>query len=312
MRLRVFHARTTAQALSQARAALGEEALILSTRRAQGGVEITAAAPVAEEPLEPVAPLAPRRAALDATVAAALRAHGVPEPLVEALAAGGSLGAALSAVLGFGPLPLGRGTVLLLCGPPGAGKTLTAAKLATRLRIGGAAPAVIAADGRRAGAVDQLAAYTRLLGLNLVVAPDIPRLAKAIARRPMDAPTLVDLAGVDPFCEQDGTQLAALIEAVGAAAALVLPAGTDAAEAADIAAAMAARGVRHLLPTRLDAARRIGAVVAAAAAGDLVLAEAGIGPGATDGLALLDPATLESWLLAPPAARRSLRKDVMA
>jgi flagellar biosynthesis protein FlhF len=312
MRLRVFHARTTAQALAQARAALGEDALILSTRRAQGGVEVTAAAPVAEEPVEPIAPRAPRRAPPDEALAAALRRHGVPEALVETLATGDSLAASLSASLAFSRLPLDPGMVLLLCGPPGAGKTLSTAKLATRLRIDGAAPAVIAADGRRAGAVDQLAAYTRLLGLNLVVAPDIPRLAKAIARRPMDAPTLVDLAGVDPFCDQDGTELAALIEAIGAAAALVLPAGTDAAEAADVAAAMAARGVRHLLPTRLDVTRRLGAVVAAAAVGELALAEVGIGPGATDGLAPLDPATLESWLLAPPAARRSLRKDVMA
>jgi flagellar biosynthesis protein FlhF len=312
MRLRVFHARTTAQALAQARAALGEEALILATRRAQGGVEVTAAAPAAEDPIEPVVPLAPRRATPDEAIVAALRAHGVPAARIEALAANGSLASSLSETLGFAPLPLGPGAVLLLCGPPGAGKTLTTAKLVTRLRIEGMAPAVIAADGRRAGAVDQLAAYTRLLGLNLVVAPDIPRLAKAIARRRTDAPTVVDLAGTDPFCEQDGSELAALIEAVGAAAALVLPAGTDAIEAEEIAAAMAARGVRHLLPTRLDVARRLGAVIAASAAGDLALGEAGIGPGATDGLAPLAPATLESWLLAPPAARRSLRKDVMA
>lgn len=317
MRLRVFHARTTALAMSQARAALGEEALILSTRRAQGGVEITAAAPVAEDPVERVVPLAPQRAAPDRAapdeaVAAALRAHGVPASLIGTLADAGSLAAALSATLGFSPLPLGPGTVLLLCGPPGAGKTLTTAKLATRLRIEGAAPAVIAADGRRAGAVDQLAAYTRLLGLNLIVAPDIPRLAKAIARRPLDAPTLVDMAGTDPFSEQDGAELTALIEAVGAAAALVLPTGMDAAEAEDVAAAMATRGVQHLLPTRLDVARRLGAVVAASAGGELLLAEAGIGPGATDGLVPVDPATLEAWLLAPPSARRSLRKDVMA
>ncbi|WP_439576322.1 hypothetical protein [Elioraea sp.] len=312
MRLRVFHARTTAQALSQARAALGDEALILATRRAQGGIEVTAAAPVADDLNDRVVPLAPRRAATDDAIVIALRAHGVPERRIDALASTSSLASSLAELLGFAPLPLGPGTVLLLCGPAGAGKTLTAAKLATRLRIEGVAPAVIAADGRRAGAVDQLAAYTRLLGLNLVVAPDIPRLAKAIARRPMDAPTLVDMAGIDPFCDQDGTELAALIEAVGAAAALVLPAGTDAAEAEDIASAMAARGVRHLLPTRLDVARRIGAVIAAAAAGDLALATAGTGPGATDGLAPLDPATLEAWLLAPPATRRSLRKDVIA
>lgn len=310
MRLRVFHARTSAQALAQARAALGAEALILATRRVRGGVEVTAAAAEPEAPVAPLTPAAPTGAAagaIDAAVAAALRAHGVPEGRIPALAAHPSLAAGLAAACAFAPLPLGPGAVLLLCGPPGAGKTLTAAKLATRLRLAGVVPAVIAADGRRAGAVDQLAAYTRLLGLNLVVAPDIPRLAKAIARRPAAAPTLVDLAGIDPFCDQDGTELAALIAAVGAAAALVLPAGTDAAEAEEIACAMADRGVRHLVPTRLDVARRLGAVVAAALAGGLALAEAGIGPGAADGLAPLDPTTLESWLLAAPAARRGLR-----
>ncbi len=311
MRLRVFHGRTTSLALAEARRALGEDALILATRRTAGGIEVTAAA-AAHDDQPPPAPIAdepgPNRCRWDL---AAPRAHGVPERCLATLARSDDLAEGLAGLLLFEPLPLLPGRVLLFCGPPGAGKTLTTAKLATRLRLQGSSPAVIAADGRRAGAVDQLAAYTRLLGLNLIVAPDIPRLAKAIARRPLDVPTLVDLPGTDPFSDEDGLELAALIQAVGADAVLVLPAGLDPAEAEETADAMARRGVRHLLPTRLDLARRLGGVIAAAAAG-LALAEGGTGPGAADGLVPLDPATLETWLLAPPAARRPAPTEVAA
>lgn len=311
MRLRVFHAPTSAQALARARAELGEDALILSTRRSAGGVEVTAALPDADEP-PPLSPAPPAREAAHATKeASALRAHGVPQQCLTRLPAGQPLAAAMARAFRFAPLPLEPGRVLILCGPPGAGKTLTTAKLATRLRLAGISPTVIAADGRRAGAVDQLAAFTRLLGLNLVVAPDIPRLAKAIARRAPATPTLVDYAGTDPFSEPEGTELAAVIQAFDAEAVLVLPAGSDAEEAGEIAEAMSARGVKHLLPTRLDLARRLGAVISAAAAG-LALGEGGIGPGAADGLVPLDPETLANWLLSPPAERRSARPELAA
>ena len=43
MRLRLFRAPRMAEAMAQVRAALGEEAVILATRRVAGGVEVTAA-----------------------------------------------------------------------------------------------------------------------------------------------------------------------------------------------------------------------------------------------------------------------------
>jgi flagellar biosynthesis protein FlhF len=78
---------------------------------------------------------------------------------------------------------------------------------------------------------------------------------------------------------------------------LVLPAGLDPAEAADLARAFAALGAQHLLPTRLDAARRLGGVLMAAKAGPLALTEAGIGPEVADGLETLTPEGLASRLL---------------
>ena len=78
--------------------------------------------------------------------------------------------------------------------------------------------------------------------------------------------------------------------------ALVLPAGLDPGEAADLACAYATAGARLLVVTRLDLARRLGGVLAAAAAG-LVLTEAGIGPGAVDGMLPITPEWLAARLL---------------
>ncbi|TDH57880.1 flagellar biosynthesis protein FlhF, partial [Dankookia rubra] len=43
MRLRLFRAPRMAEAMAQVRAALGDDAVILATRRTAGGVEVTAA-----------------------------------------------------------------------------------------------------------------------------------------------------------------------------------------------------------------------------------------------------------------------------
>ncbi len=302
MRIRTFRARTVAAAMSSARAELGPDALILSTRRVADGVELT----VATEPQDDIAPLAPlepvaARSPVDPAVARALAAHGLPETLSARLAAGADLAATLASTLRFSPLSFGPGSALLVVGPPGAGKTLTVAKLATRLRLKGQTPRVIAADGRRAGAVEQLAAFTRLLGIDLIAAPHPATVLRALASR-SDAPVLIDTAGLDAFDPGDREEIAALAAASGADVALVIPAGMDAMEAAEMADAMAEAGARTLLSTRLDLARRIGAIPAAASAG-LAIAEAGTGPGAADGLTPMTAEALAARLLAAPAAR---------
>jgi flagellar biosynthesis protein FlhF len=91
-------------------------------------------------------------------------------------------------------------------------------------------------------------------------------------------------------------ELTALAATARAAMVLVLPAGLDPAEAADQAQAYVAAGARLLVATRLDWARRLGGTLAAAGNG-LALAEAGIGPGAADGLLPITPAWLAARLL---------------
>ncbi len=281
MRLKLFRAATVPQAISRVRAELGAEALIVATRRIAGGVEVTAAV----EPAEPELPAAAGQARRS------LAWHGVPPALAERLAA-----APLASVLAFGALPLGQGgPPLLFAGPPGAGKTLTVARLATRLVMAGGAPLVVTADGRRAGATEQLAALTRLLGLDLAVAAHPVALSRAVAHRQGGVPVLIDLPGSDPLQPLEREELASLAAAFDAALVVVLPAGLDPAEAADLAGAYRTAGAARLVATRLDCARRLGGVLAAADCG-LALTEAGIGAGAADGLVPFTPDLLADRL----------------
>jgi flagellar biosynthesis protein FlhF len=293
------------------RADLGLEALILSTRRVSQGVEVTAALEPddAEQHTQDRAALAaiadpPPPSRAPPTSATDLAYHGVPATLAARLA-GPDLPGALRAALRFGVLPLLRdGPPLLLAGMPGAGKTLTIARLATRLVLDGIKPLVITADGRRAGAAEELAAYTRLLGVGLVVASTPATLARALAQRQADSPVLIDTPGINPFAEAELADLQALAGVAKATCVLVMPAGQDVAEASEQAQAFLPLGIRHLLPTRLDLTRRLGSLLGVAATADLILTEAGIGTGATDGLSPLTPEFLAERLGHMPAPAR--------
>lgn len=285
MRLKLFRAVGMAEAMAQVRTALGPDALILNTRKVVGGIEVTAAVEPRPEPF----PQEPDRVA-------ALSWHGVPLDLHSSLVQG-NLDVAIADALRFGPLPLDpHEPPIMLAGPPGAGKTLTTARLATRLVMSGIVPMVITTDGRRAGAIEQLAAFTRLLSVPLLVASNCASLSRALTQRREGAPVLIDTAGADPREVNQAEELKGLANTANAHIALVLPAGLDPGEAADLAVAHAGCGAMFLIATRLDLAHRLGGVVAAAAASHLLLAEAGIGPGAADGLVPFTPSILAARL----------------
>jgi flagellar biosynthesis protein FlhF len=282
------------EAMGRVRAELGVEALILGTKRVPDGIEVTAAM----EPAE-VQPFAPP----DAGRADILAFHAIPEPLRAALSFG-DLAVGLNRVLAFALLPV-AGRPLLVTGPPGAGKTLTIVRLATRLVMAGIAPMIIAADDSKAGATEQLRVFTRVLGLRLIVAGDPLALTQALVRRTDGVPALIDAPGIDPFDPVQGDRLRALATAADARVVLVLPGGLDPAEAADLGLAYAAHHAEFLIATRLDVSRRLGGVLAAAAAAQLPLAEAGIGPGAADGLVPLTPDFLAARLLQTGVTRHA-------
>ncbi len=312
MRIRIFRAATLAEAMAQVRDELGLDALILETETRTGLVEVTAALDTEDEP-EPAVrfdPL-PGLALPDLPVALLpvpqaskpLLRHNLPPVLLSALG-DGPLEAACSRLFRFSRLPLDAdGAPLLLTGPPGSGKTLTIAKLATRLVMEGHRPLVVTADEQRAGAIEQLAAFTRLLGLTLIAAGRPEMLARALGRREPLSPVLIDAPGLDLLDPAQDALQVELIAASGACVALVLPAGLDPAEAEEVADAHARHGVQLLVPTRLDRAARLGGVLAACHSGGLALTEAGTGTDVADGLSRLTPVTLAARLTAAGPSR---------
>lgn len=327
MRLKTFTARTIAQALQQVRLELGEDAVILSTESGRGGARLLAALPPSPDAEQVVdaALGATAEGTAPAAAAAGLRAvlawHGVPAGLAERLLRGTAvasgaepaavLAAALEAMLGFQPLAArAGGRPVMLVGPPGAGKTLTAAKLIVDAHRHGRKVFAASCDTRRAGGIEQLEAFTRILALPLARIADAAGLADAVTAAVAGSTVILDSAGCCPFSRDDTRALAALIEAAEAEPVLVLAAGGDAAEAGETAAAFARLGCRRMIATRIDVSRRLGCLVAAAAGGRLALAGAAIGPHAAEPPAPVSAFSLARLLLstAPAAAPIDPRK----
>jgi len=77
---------------------------------------------------------------------------------------------------------------------------------------------------------------------------------------------------------------------------LVLPAGGDAAEAADAALAFAEIGASCVIPTRLDATRRFGGLLSAAHVTGMSFLAAGVSRHIGGGLVAMNPVSLARLL----------------
>lgn len=312
MRLKIYSAPTLAKAMELVRQEMGENAIIVSTQAGfdGNGARVTAAL---EDPVADEAAFGAwdddGRDPLDTAedVRQALAFHGVPPATLDRLleAAHGfegegslmALAGALDTVFGFKPLTdKDVARPLMLIGPPGAGKTIATAKLATRARRAGRTPTVITTDIRRAGGVEQLQAFTRILGLDLATATSPAALAELVAESSGDG-VLIDTAGANPFGDIEMEDLRELVRAADAEPVMVLAAGGDAMEAAEMAASFAAIGSRRLLATRLDIARRLGGLLAAAETPGVSFTEVSINPHVADGLTAINPVSLARLLL---------------
>ena len=328
MRLKTFTANSLPEALHRVRDVLGPDAIILSSQPADSGTGVRVTAALEDSPLEQLSLDDPRggprggpsggpsggpngaTVSID-EISEALAYHRVPPGLFDRLIGAAAalaakddalaLGGALDSELTFATLPEApTPRPLLLAGPPGAGKTATAAKLCARARLAGGRASLIAMDTAKSGGLAQVEAFAKALGAELLQAPDIDALGDAVAACSPEHFVVIDTIGANPFDGGDMDRLALAIGAARAEPVAVLPAGGDAAESAEAAAAFAEVGARRLIATKIDAARRYGGILGAAQAGKLGLMAASASPHISEALLPFDPVSLARLLL--PAA----------
>jgi flagellar biosynthesis protein FlhF len=315
MRLKSFHAKSMAEAMRQVRDALGEDAIIVSSREEKGGwVKVTAA--VEQAAANSGGSPAPLEEGFDAetnieALTEALLRHRVPAAVSDKIIATAMtsaerspqkmLAAALRKVFTFAE-PAFKNPVILV-GPPGAGKTLMTAKLTARAVLDGKKPVVITTDIARAGGVEQLSAFLNILNVPLETVDDPRELKALLARAPKHTPVIIDTGGLNPFDPQEMKFLAKLLHVAEMEPALVLPAGIDAEESAEMAMTFGVLGVKNLMPTRLDFARRLGGLFSAADRAKLSFTEGSHTPQVADGILTLTPEVIAA-LLIPPSSKK--------
>lgn len=323
MRLKTYAAPSANEALQLIRDELGESAVIVSTEtdKEAGQTIITAALDDrGESDAETTATTDGNAESVlsdlsdaSATLRQMLSRHGVPPHLGAKIVTAcnpsptldptTSLERGLADIFGLSPLVTSLGAEpLMLVGPPGVGKTVTAAKIAARAVMNGVHPLVITTDTIRAGAVGQLEAFTNILKLDLVTARTIEDLESACdAAR--DRAVIIDTAGVNPFDEAAIDAVGLSARAIEAEPVLVMAAGGDAIEAAEIASAFAQLACRRLIATRIDLTRRLGSLLAAADAGRLAFSDVSVTPEIANGRSPLEPGMLADLLNGAPARK---------
>lgn len=320
MRLKSFTAKTMKEAMDMVRDTLGEEAVIVATREEKNAVgsaifHITAAvekdltANYQDYPAHDWNDLEDEdESSVIEDLTDNMLRHAVPEEVLhQVISCASVLGideprlALLSAIerlFKFNPIPSEKLPLpLMMLGPPGAGKTLATAKLAARSAMNGLNVAVITTDIERAGGREQLEAFTRLMDIELKTAKSPTELKEVILSVKDADQILIDTAGINPFDTNHIKKTAQLIGAVELDSVFVLPANTNADEAGEMAQIFATMGTKRLLPTRVDVARRLGSLMAAAYQGSLSFTEVSTTAKVADGLSHLTSKRLTQLLM---------------
>ncbi|MGE0407762.1 MAG: hypothetical protein AB7P23_00715 [Amphiplicatus sp.] len=261
----------------------------------------------ARKAASPAAPAAlTDKAARD--IDALLTPHGVGPEMMMAIIDGAResrigedlyrLETAFSLAFKFAPLELSPSTPIMLVGATGAGKSSSAAKLAARAMRKDGCAFIMTADSGRAGAVDQLKTYADNLGADFFIVNTPFDVDEALRFNKPRGAIVLDTPGVSPFDAGDIAALKALRESADAEPVLVLPASGDPAEYEEWAAAFKDFGVRRLIITKFDAAKRVGSALNAAFMSGLALAHFSESAFISEGVLDASPEFLARRLLA--------------
>ena len=332
MHLKRYQRQTVQEALRAVREDLGPEALVLSTRliAAPGPrgwigrrlVEVTAAAnrPDVTETRQPEPFLEARHGLPEGRphgsegrphgggeIAARLEATGLDTVTARQVAAAhpthqrrGVTLRGIRATLAEQLTPMvatdtAFAPVEVFVGPPGVGKTTTIAKIAAQefarrgRRIG-----LVAADGFRVGAMEQLRLYATLLGSPLSVARTPYELQNALEAAA--CPVLVDTAGRSPLDDASGDMLRVVATRSDTRTHLVVAAETPLPALTRIFDRFACVRPSRVVLTKVDEAGSLASLIAFLRERQLPVSYLGVGQRVPDDLEIATSHVLAAWI----------------
>jgi flagellar biosynthesis protein FlhF len=218
------------------------------------------------------------------------------------LALRGAIAAELEQIVG-GDTRYARYEVFV--GPPGVGKTTTIAKIAAQaLNAGGPQLGLIAADGFRAGAVEQLRAYASIMGAPFRTARASDEYASALGSSRQTS--LVDTAGRSPSDREITDLFDVLDRKRGVRTHLVLAADTSAAMARRIVDRYGRLRPARVVITKLDECESVMPLLGVMRERQLPVSYLSAGQRVPEDLARATPAMLAAALLGETALEAPL------
>ena len=288
MKLKTFFGPNIPTVMDQIRTELGENVLILSSHRlTDGSVKVITAIDSAADETSPI----PQNIDLKNW----LQKQHVPNDILDPLLAqnpADTLEDFLQSAFQFAPISVQQtNRIFALVGPHGSGKTTAVIKLALQAKINHLTPCILTTDVVKAGAREQVISFCKIAQIPFLQLTDLNALNETLnAARAQYNFIVMDTMGLSYLSETDLTFLKQLKKtAHGVEFLLTLPAGLDAVESADIAAAFAQVGANRLIGTKMDASRYHGNLLAAAFRNHLPFAAFGQSAALTDALDIPTP-----------------------
>ncbi|KCZ53464.1 MULTISPECIES: flagellar biosynthesis protein FlhF [Hyphomonas] len=324
MRMKMFAAESFEAAKAMIFAEMGADAVILSEREIDGGVEVRAATDKMGGGMVPNEPLFLREARgsggghgrgienpLFSRVRDALLWHGAPQRFADRVAAESAgrngvqftdpedaIAEGVSRLVACDPILPRLDRDIVLVGPPGHGRTATAAKLTRRAAVARCEVMPVAADLDGTAGGQQLAAYLELEQdqIRSVQTPDA-LFATLRTLRAQNRRCIIDMPAINPFDEDDMASLQDLISVIRAEPVLVLSAEGHPEDQAEAAKCYARAGVKRAILTKLDVVRRRGGSISALSSAGIAFSHLAVTPFIGGGLVPAAPSRLAALLM---------------